>query len=78
MNLNGLELVNDSYRSVTCGGYHEYCGGVQYRGGTQITKDCSPTVLNTPTVLMTSPHGTENTLCRVKTSIGLLSYLRLI
>ena len=22
------------------GGYHEYCEGVQYCGGTQITKDC--------------------------------------
>ena len=22
-----------------CGGYYEYCGGVQYQKGTQITKD---------------------------------------
>ena len=29
-------------------------GGVQYRGGAQITKDYSPTVLNTP-------HGTHDT-----------------
>ena len=49
------------------GGYHEYRGGVQCRGGTQITKDdiihgtediLSPTVLNTP-------HDTEHTLYRV-------------
>ena len=26
----------------TCRGYHEYRGGVQYHGGTQITKDFSP------------------------------------
>ena len=32
----------------TCGGYHEYRMGVQYCGGTQISKNDSPTVLNTP------------------------------
>ena len=31
-----------------CGGYHEYHGGVQYNGGTQMTKDFFPIVLNTP------------------------------
>ena len=44
------------YRGVyhdACGGYYEYCGGVQCRGGTQITKDFLPTVLNTP-------HGTQD------------------
>ena len=63
----------------TVGGYLEYrgdtqdrgdimmhVGGVQYRGGTQIIKDFSPTVLNTPMVLMIFPmcimisaHSTE-------------------
>ena len=32
---------------ILVGRYHEYCGGVQYHGGTgtQIRKDFSPTVL---------------------------------
>ena len=34
-------------RLSTVGGYYEYCGYVQYRGSTQITKDLSL-------------HGTEN------------------
>ena len=45
------------------GGCHEYRGGVQYRGGTQITKDFPPIVLNTPAVLMIftiTPHGTHD------------------
>ena len=37
------------------GGYRKYRGGVQYRGGTQMTKDFPPMVLNT------SPHDTEHT-----------------
>ena len=43
--------------------YREYRGGVQYCGGTQITKDfpptvlkITPTVLNTPMVLKISPR----------------------
>ena len=42
-----------------CGGYHEYCGGyLEYRGGVQCSnnKRFFPTILNTPTVLMISPH----------------------
>ena len=34
---------------IPCRRYHEY------HGGTQITKDFFPTILNTPTVLMISP-----------------------
>ena len=48
-------------------GYNEYCGGVQYRGGTQMTKNSPP-----PMVLKISPHmhhdiphGTAHTLHRV-------------
>ena len=43
-NLSTVEGSHD-----TCGGYHEYHGGGQYRGGTQVTKDCIP-------------HGTEKPL----------------
>ena len=39
--------------SCTCGGYHEYRGGCSVPWGTEITKDFSPTVLNTL-------HGTHN------------------
>ena len=38
------------------GAYHEYRGGVQYRGGKSLLLFEYPTVLNTPTVLMISPH----------------------
>ena len=48
------------------GGYHEYCGGVQYHGGKNVLLFEYPTVLNTPMVLMISPqiyydipHGTQ-------------------
>ena len=45
----------------TMGSYLEYLSTVggyrEYRGGTQITKDFSPTVLNTPTVLHTRHTG---------------------
>ena len=44
-------------------------GAVQYRGGTQITKDLFPTVLNTPTVLKISPHTVLNTAPRYWTHI---------
>ena len=37
----------------TVGGYHEYRGGCSVPWGTQITKDFSPTVLNTL-------HGTHD------------------
>ena len=40
----GYHLLIFKYRRGyhdTCGGYHEYRGGDQYRGGTQITKDLS-------------------------------------
>ena len=40
------------------GGYHGYCGGVQYHGGVLLLFEY-PTVLNTPTVLMISPHSTQ-------------------
>ena len=40
---------------IHVGGYHEYCGGVQYRRGTQINKIFPPTILNTP-------HGTHEIL----------------
>ena len=33
--------------------------GVQYRGGKSLLLFEYPTVLNTPTVLMISPHGTQ-------------------
>ena len=40
------------------GGYHEYRGGIQYRGGEgNLLLFEYPTVLNTPTVLMISPHA---------------------
>ena len=55
-------------------GYHEYPGGVQYRGGTQKQTIYPLTVLMiSPTVLKISPHSThdtphstEHTLYRVK------------
>ena len=62
----------------TCGEYHEYSGGCSVPWGTQITKDFSPTVVNTPqgthdipTILSipygtAHPHGTVYTLCRVQ------------
>ena len=40
----------------TCGEYYERHGGVQCHGGTQITKDDIPMVLNIPTLLRISPH----------------------
>ena len=42
-----------------CGGHHEYRGGAQYRGGTQITKDFLPTVLMISPMCIMIPHGTE-------------------
>ena len=51
----------------TVGGYHDARGGVQYRGGTQITKDFFSTVLNTPgthdiptCIMISIPHGTQD------------------
>ena len=44
----------------TYGGFHEYHGGVQYCGGTQITKDYSPTVLNTLHGTQDVPHSTND------------------
>ena len=51
---------------IHVGGYHEYCGGVQYRRGTQITKDLSPLdtehphgTYDIPCVHHDSPHSTE-------------------
>ena len=40
------------------GGYHEYRGVFSTVGGNLLLFE-SPTVLNTPTVLMISPHGTQ-------------------
>ena len=52
----------------TLGGYHDACGNiisivgdVQYRGGTQITKDDIPLLLNVHTVLNTHYTG-----CKLK------------
>ena len=41
-------------------GYHEYCGGVQYCGGTHITKDYSTHGTEHPTALKISPQHTEH------------------
>ena len=38
------------------GGYHEYCGGCSVPWGESLLLFEYPTVLNTPTVLMISPH----------------------
>ena len=40
-------------------------GGVEYHGGTQITKNCIPMVLNTPIyydipTVLNIPHGTQD------------------
>ena len=50
-------------------GYHEYRGGVQYRGGTQITKDYSPYSTayprgthDIPHIYHDIPHGTQDVL----------------
>ena len=39
-----------------CGGYHEYRGGCSIPWGENLLLFEYPTVLNTPTVLMISPH----------------------
>ena len=39
-----------------CGGYHEYRGGCSVPWGKSLLLFEYPTVLNTPTVLMISPH----------------------
>ena len=41
------------------GGYHEYRGGCSVPWGENQLLVEYPTVLNTPTVLMISPHGTQ-------------------
>ena len=63
--VGGVQYRGDIMSTV--GGYHEYRGGCSVPWGTQITKDFSPTVLNTltvlmisPTCIMISPHGTEH------------------
>ena len=66
-----LSTVGDNMIHV--GEYHEYHGGVQYCGGTQITKDFFPTVLNIPhgthdipymhhdiPTVLSIPHGTQD------------------
>ena len=66
----GLSTVEGvQYRGSTVGGYLEYRGGVQYRGGYH--DKCGgylgkffllfeyPTVLNTTHGLMISPHSTQ-------------------
>ena len=68
---------------INVGGHHEYRRGVQYCGGTQITKYCIPHGVEYPTALKKSPHGThdiplpphgiEHTLYRVVT--GYVQYL---
>ena len=40
------------------GGYHEYHGGVQYRGGHLLLFEY-PMVLNTPNGTHDIPHGTQ-------------------
>ena len=42
------------------GGYHEYRGGCSVPWGESLLLFEYPTVLNTPTVLMISPHGTHD------------------
>ena len=42
------------------GGYHEYRGGVQYRGGTQITKDNIPNGNEYHHRTHDIPHGTQD------------------
>ena len=45
---------------------YQYRGGVQYCGGTQITKDDIPPRYSLyPPMYHESPHGTERTLYRV-------------
>ena len=50
----GYRDARGGYRDAR-GGYHEYRGGVQYRRGNLLLFEY-PTVLNTPMVLMISPH----------------------
>ena len=45
-----------------CGGYHEYRGGVQYHGDTQITKDFPHGTHDIPHVHHDIPHGPEHAL----------------
>ena len=74
-----LSTVGDAqYR----GGYHDTYGGYrEYRGCTQITKDCSapqywtppcyswypPTCIMISSMVLSIPHGTEHTLYRMST-----------
>ena len=53
LGIMGGVQYHGGYNMIHVGGYHEYHGGVQNCGGTQITKDFPPTVL------MISPHNTE-------------------
>ena len=45
-----------------CGGYHEYRGGVQYHGDTQITKDFPHGTHDIPHVHHDIPPGPEHAL----------------
>ena len=73
-----------------CGGYHDARGGVQYRGGTQITRDCMPHGTEHPHSThdihhsteyahgtQDITHGTEHTSYRVVTKTSLTGHLEL-
>ena len=45
-----------------CGGYHEYRGGCSVLWGENLLLFECPMVLNTPMVLMMSPHSTQDIL----------------